>query len=322
MTTAGADVRHVIEASGDDLDAARAMFESAYGASGFLPERTERDFGYRFRSVGDDAMSLDSKRFDGRMAGEVDATSHYFVTWVSDGGGFMDIDRDEVALAPGRPVVFPSERPYRFDLADVRQNVVQFDRRTLERTAAELHGTEPAPLVFDHAALPRRGDVRTWNAELRASAQVVLGATPLSPLAMAEATRRTALAMLRTFPHTTLAPAAPVPVGARGRVQQAIEYMHANADSPITTTDVAEHVGLSVRGLQQGFQRQVGMSPNAMLRGIRFDRVRTELRYRSVGESTVAGVARQWGFAHAGRFSSAYAKRFGELPSETLRARR
>lgn len=322
MSTVAADVRHVVEASGDDLDAARAMFEAAYGASGFLPERTERDFGYRFRSVGGDAMSLDSKRFDGRMAGEVDGTSHYFVTWVSDGGGFLDIDRDEVGLAPGRPVVFPSERPYRFDLADVRQNVVQFDRRTLERTAAELHGTEPAPLVFDHAALPRRQDVRAWNAELRETAQVVLGGTPLTPLAMAEATRRTGVAMLRTFPHRTLAPAAPVPVGARGRVQQAIEYMHANADDPITTTDVAEHVGLSVRGLQQGFQRQVGTSPNAMLRGIRFDRVRTELRYHSVGETTVAGVARRWGFAHAGRFSSAYAKRFGELPSETLRARR
>lgn len=322
MTTVEPDVRHVVEAAGDDLDAARAMFESAYGASGFLPERTERDFGYRFRSVGDDTLSLDSKRFDGRMAGEVDATSHYFVTWISDGGGFLDIGRDEVALAPGRPVVFPTERPYRFDLADVRQNVVQFDRRTLERTAAELHGTEPAPLVFDHAALPRRQDVRAWNAELRETAQVVLGGAPLTPLAMAEATRRTAVAMLRTFPHTTLAPAAPVPVGARGRVQQAIEYMHARADSPITTTDVAEHVGLSVRGLQQGFQRQIGTSPNAMLRGIRFDRVRTELRYHSVGETTVAAVARRWGFAHAGRFSTAYAKRFGELPSETLRARR
>jgi len=322
MSTTAPDVRHVVESSGDDLDVARAVFESAYGASGFLPERTERSFGYRFRSVGDDALSLDAKRFDGRMLGEVDATSHYFVSWVSDGGGLVDLGRDEVALAPGRPVVFPSERPFRFDLADVRQNVVQFDRRTLERVAAELHGTEPAPLVFDHAAVPHRDAVRSWNAELRDAAQLVLGSTPLSPLAMAEATRRAALAMLRTFPHVTVVPAVPAVPEARGRVRAAIEWMHARADTPITTTDVAEHVGLSIRGLQQGFQRQVRMSPNAMLRGIRFDRVRAELRYHSVGETTVAEVARKWGFAHAGRFSSAYAKRFGELPSETLRARR
>jgi len=322
MSLVPPDVRHVVESSGDDLDLARAVFESAYGASGFLPERTDRSFGYRFRSVGDDALSLDSKRFDGRMLGEVDATSHYFVSWVSDGGGVVDLGRDEVVLAPGRPVVFPSERPFRFDLADVRQNVVQVDRRLLERVAAELHGTEPAPLVFDHATVPQRAAVRSWNAALRDAAQLVLGPVPLTPLAMAKATRRTAVALLRTFPHVMLVPAAPAVPGARGRVLEAIEYMHARADTPITTTDVAEHVGLSIRGLQQGFQRQLHASPNAVLRGIRFDRVRAELRYHSPGSTTVAEVARRWGFAHAGRFSSAYAGRFGELPSETLRGRR
>lgn len=313
------DVREVSTASGDDLDAARAMFEAAYGASGFVPERTERRFGYRFRAVGDATFTLDAKRFDGRMVGEVDATSHYFVTWVSDGGGLMDIGRDAVALTPGRPVVFPSERPFRFDLANVRQNVVQFDRRMLEKVAAELHGVEPAPIVFDHADAPARESMRIWNAALQDAAGVVLGRAPVSTLAMAEAARRTAIAMLRTFPHTTLALSAPVPVTATGRIKRAIEYMHAYADTPISTTDVAAHVGLSVRGLQQGFQRQVGFSPNAMLRGIRFDRVRAELRHHSVGETTVAAVALVWGFAHAGRFSAAYARRFGELPSATLR---
>lgn len=319
MTVTEPDVRHVVETSGSDLDAARAMFESSYGASGFLPERTERQFGYRFRAVGDATLTFDAKRFDARMVGEVDATSHYFVTWVSDGGGVMDVGRDEVVLAPGRPVVFPSERAFRFDLENVRQNVVQFDRRTLEKVAAELHGVEPAPIVFDHALAPDREAVRTWNTELREAAAVVLGPAPVTPLAMAAAARRTAFALLRTFPHVTLASKAPVPPTAKGRVRRAVEYMHANADTPISTTDVAEYVGLSVRGLQQGFQRQVGQSPNAVLRGIRFDRVRAELQYSSVGETTVAAVAREWGFAHAGRFSAAYARRFGELPSETLR---
>lgn len=321
MSPVQTDVRQVVESSGNDLDAARALFESAYDASGFLPERSDRAFGYRFRSVGDASLTLDAKRFDARMVGEVDATSHYFVSWVSDGGGVMDTGRDEVALVPGRPVVFPSARPFGFDLADVRQNVVQFDRRLLERVAAEMYGTEPAPLLFDHAAVPRPAAVRAWNAELRATAQVVLGPVPLTPLAMAEATRQTATVMLRTFPHVTVVPAVPDVPGARGRVQEAIEYMHANAETPITTTDVAKHVGLSIRGLQQGFQRQVQASPNSVLRGIRFDRVRAELRYHAVGEATVSEVARRWGFAHAGRFSAAYAKRFGELPSETLRRR-
>ncbi len=97
--------------------------------------------------------------------------------------------------------------------------------------------------------------------------------------------------------------------------------MHANAESPITTTDVAQHVGSASAACSRGSQRQVQASPNSVLRGIRFDRVRAELRYHAVGEATVSEVARRWGFAHAGRFSAAYAKRFGELPSETLRRR-
>ncbi len=319
MSAGAGDVRQVVEASGEDLDAARAMFESAYGASGFLPERTERQFGYRFRSVGDAALSLDAKRFDGRMIGEVDATSHYFVTWVSDGGGLMDIGRDEVTLAPGRPVVFPSERPFRFDLANVRQNVVQMDRTVLEKAAAEMHGVEPAPIVFDHAATPARDVLRAWDTELRDCAQVILGRAPLTPLAMAEASRRIAFAVLLTFPHATLETTAPVPITATGRIKQAIEYMHVAAHTPISTADVAAYVGLSIRGLQQGFQRHVGVSPNTMLRSIRLDRVRAELQHRTPEDATVAAVARTWGFAHAGRFSAAYARRYGEMPSETLR---
>jgi transcriptional regulator GlxA family with amidase domain len=94
--------------------------------------------------------------------------------------------------------------------------------------------------------------------------------------------------------------------------------MHAFAHTPVTTTDVAEHVGLSVRGLQQAFQRQVGTAPNAMLRGIRLDRVHEELRRASAGDLTVASVALRWGFAHLGRFSAAYASRFGQYPRDTL----
>ncbi|WIB27753.1 helix-turn-helix domain-containing protein [Curtobacterium sp. MCSS17_015] len=316
--TALPDPRTVFETTGTDLDAARAMFEEAYGASGFLPERSERDFGYRFRSVGDATMSFRSTRYDARMVGEVASPDEFVVTWVGEGGGVVDVGRDEVALAPGRPVVFPNERPFRFDLADVRQNLVQIDRVFLERVAAEVHGTEPGTLVLDHAVPPGAEAVRAWNAQVQDAARIVLGSAPVSVLALAETARRTALALLSTFPHHVVARRFPIPTGASGRVRAAVEYMQAVAHTPITTTDVAEHVGLSVRGLQQAFQRQIGVAPNAVLRGIRLDRVRDELRAGSPAETTVASVAVQWGFAHLGRFSAAYARRFGEYPRDTL----
>lgn len=316
--TAEPDPRISFETSGVDLDAAVHMYEDAYASVGFTATRTERPFAYRFRVVGDDVMSFRSTRFDARMQGELDVRDEYVVMWTTDGGGRVDVGRQEVAFTPATPMMFPTGRPFAFDLQDVRQSLVQFDRTALERVAAEVHGAQPGPLVFDHTATPRTAELRGWNAQVQRAAAIVLGRASVSPLALAEVAQTTARSLLRTFPHKLLAPDVPLPQGATGRVREAIEYMHAFAHTPISTTDVAEHVGLSVRGLQQAFQRQVGTAPNALLRGIRLDRVREELRRASVGDLTVASVAMRWGFAHLGRFSAAYAARFSEYPRDTL----
>lgn len=312
------DPRSAFDVSGTVPDEAVRMYQDAYEGSGFAAERTDRVFGYRFKVVGDDTMTFRSTRFDGRMHGEVEVRDEYVVMWTAEGGGRVDIGRDEVAFGPRTPMMFPSGRPFVFDLADLRQSLVQFDRAYLEGVAAEVHGVQPGPLVFDHARTPDPADLRSWNAQVQRAARIVLGPVPISGLALAETTRETAHVLLRTFPHTVLAPEVLLPQGATGRVRTAIEYMHASAHTPITTTDVAERVGLSVRGLQQAFQRQVGTAPNAMLRGIRLDRIHDELERGRPGETTVASVAVRWGFAHLGRFSAAYARRFGEYPRDTL----
>lgn len=314
------DPRMSFETSGDDLDDARRMYEDAYEGSGFVARSTSRSFSYRFRGVGDQAMSFRSSRFDASIRGAVESRDEYVVMWTVDGGGRVDIGRDEVPFAPGAPMMFPTGRPFEFELADVRQSLVQFDRTYLEGIAAEVHGAQPGPLVFDHAAAPAPDDVRVWHRQVQDAATVVLGTAPVSPLVMAETARATATTLLRTFPHRLLSAEVFLPQGATGRVREAVEYMSAFAHTPISTTDVAEHVGLSVRGLQQAFQRQIGSAPNAMLRGIRLDRIREELRRGTPGELTVASVAVRWGFAHLGRFSAAYASRFGEYPRDTLQA--
>jgi AraC-like DNA-binding protein len=314
------DPRSSFETSGTVLEDALRMYEDAYEGAGFAAARTDRPFAYRFRGVGNDQISFRSTRFDARVRGEVELQDEYAVMWTADGGGRIDIGRDEAQLRPGSPMMFPSGRPFVFELADVRQSLVQFERTHLEEMAAELHGVQPGPLVFDHTAAPRPEDLRVWNQQVQRAAGVVLGSPPVSAIGLAEIARATALALLKTFPHRLLAPEVPLPQGATGRVREAVEYMHAFAHTPISTTDVADHVGLSVRGLQQAFQRQVGTAPNSMLRGIRLDRIREELRRGAPGELTVAAVAVRWGFAHLGRFSAAYATRFGEYPRDTLQA--
>lgn len=94
--------------------------------------------------------------------------------------------------------------------------------------------------------------------------------------------------------------------------------MHENAALPIGPVEIAGAAHLSVRGAQVAFQRLLGTTPLASLRDVRLDRVRIDLRLADPARATVASVARSWGFAHLGRFSAAYAARFGEYPSVTL----
>jgi AraC-like DNA-binding protein len=55
------------------------------------------------------------------------------------------------------------------------------------------------------------------------------------------------------------------------------------------------------------------------LRSRRLELVRAELGGTGRRGGTVAEVATLAGFAHLGRFARDYQRRFGELPSETLR---
>ncbi|QKS21311.1 AraC family transcriptional regulator [Curtobacterium sp. Csp1] len=286
------DPRTRFETAGTDLGAALDMFGQAYEGAGFVGGHTDRPFSYRFRVVGDDVMSFRSTVFDARAAGQASSGDEYVVVWTSEGGGVIGSGQDEVRYGPGTPVVFPTDGPFAFDLQDVRQSLVHFDKRFLEGVASEVHGGSAGPLVFDQAARPRREDLQTWNAQVQRAASTILGSGPVSPIAMAETARATALAMLHTFPHRQLA----CPDGDR---------VHAR---------VRPHPDLD-----HGRRRaRVGTAPNAMLRGVRMDRVREELLRGAPGQLTVAEVAVRWGFAHLGRFSAAYHQRFGEYPRDTL----
>ena len=89
-----------------------------------------------------------------------------------------------------------------------------------------------------------------------------------------------------------------------------------------TISDLARAAGISVRALEDGFHRYVGISPRAYLRNCRLDRVHDELLASPPGVTSVGDVAFRWGFAHLGRFANAYRQRFGANPSDTLRLSR
>jgi AraC-like DNA-binding protein len=100
-------------------------------------------------------------------------------------------------------------------------------------------------------------------------------------------------------------------------VKRAIDYMHANLDTPVTIADISLTAGVAGRTLFKHFRDARGVSPMQYLRNLRFEKVRQEL-LNSEAEMNVTEIATRWGFGHLGRFAVEYRKRFGESPSETL----
>ncbi len=93
----------------------------------------------------------------------------------------------------------------------------------------------------------------------------------------------------------------------------------ANPQDTLTVTEMARIAGVSIRSLQDGFKKSVGMSPTDYLREVRLNRVRDDLLSGVSQKNSIADIAYSWGFTHLGRFAKIYHERFGELPSETLR---
>jgi AraC-like DNA-binding protein len=106
-------------------------------------------------------------------------------------------------------------------------------------------------------------------------------------------------------------------------VQRAVAYLEEHALESVAVPDVADAARVSVRSLQALFRRHLGVSPIEHLHAIRLEAARRDLlRGADGGEATVHGVAERWGFGNSGRFARLYQQRFGERPSETLRAHR
>jgi adenylate cyclase len=101
----------------------------------------------------------------------------------------------------------------------------------------------------------------------------------------------------------------------------AIRFMQRNLARPLTTGEIAAAAGMSERSLRRQFQRFTGQSPIAFHRHLRLEAARHTLcdNHAKADITTAAGMH---GFSHLSHFTGQYRRRYGELPSATLRALR
>ncbi len=202
------------------------------------------------------------------------------------------------------------------------QKGLRLDLDTLERLCARWLGRPlEEPLRF--ALRPFSAELeRLWRHTL-----LYLSSWGREPPSVAKTARATLDEFLLTLllhqhPHnysSELAEEAPPVVP--GLIRRAERFMIENAMAAITVSDVAAHLGISLRSLQSGFRQWRGTTPNAVLRQIRLQHVRDELARPSAGDN-VTTIALRYGFSHLGRFSAQYTSTFDEPPSATLRRSR
>lgn len=84
---------------------------------------------------------------------------------------------------------------------------------------------------------------------------------------------------------------------------------------------MADLTGIGLRSLERSFKATRGYSLRDFLKTQRLELAHRRLRSAGPG-TTVTQVLYASGFSHPGEFSLAYRKRYGETPSETLRASR
>jgi transcriptional regulator GlxA family with amidase domain len=207
--------------------------------------------------------------------------------------------------------------------ADCRQLSVKIERSLLERQLqAMLDAPVSLPIRLPAQLDLTQGRGRSWAAMIRWVADDFGNHASLVNYPLIVEQLRESLTMgllLATHLHRD-ALYTPEHTYRRQPVRRAIDAMQAHPERPFTAAMLARTAGVSVRTLQEGFRRYVGVKPMAYLRQLRLARAHDELRAADPCSTTVAEVAHGWGFAHLGRFAAAYRARYGASPSQTLRS--
>lgn len=306
-----------VEHESDDVDASRLFLENLYSGRQFRARKVEGPFAFRFAAAGDARLRLHTGSFSGHLQGVIPWSRDYVMSWFRTGSVTIDYPMGQLTSAGSRPFLTPTETSFSFAMTPHRHGIVHIDAAFLEDIATERHAGHSQRIVFDYASEPTPQALEAWRVTLGAATPLVVNeSTP--PLARHAAQVSLVRSLLDLFPWRAVDVPDALRTERTRKLRQAAEFVHAHADQPITTSDIAVAAGLHTRTLQLLMNEHLGSSPTAYVRNVRLDRVRQDLLSAEPGDVRVADVARRWGFGHLGRFASCYTERFGELPRATL----
>jgi len=307
--------QHVLFAS-RDLDEARDRV-----ARVFCPHRLETigaraRLAARHHHLRGERLSLNYIEYGARaLIDPGELGSFYLLQIPLAGGASIRNGRDSYLSNAGAAAVLNPHRATRMVWeAGTRQVLVQIKRDALNDHAASHLGRAPGLLTFDgplDVTRPEGAALRHLIAFVVAEAD--RGASPIGSGMMArqiEAALMSGLLAAHPAGHAATRKIEP----ARPRhLRLAMSHIEAHLDQQLTVEDIAAAAGTSPRSLQIAFRQHCQATPLGYWRDRRLDRAYDDL---TMGGSTVTEVALRWGFAHFGRFASAFRARHGVIPRD------
>jgi len=239
----------------------------------------------------------------------------------TNGSGRVRQGSREASWHPGVTVPVSANMGTDFGFGtEFSQATIKADKQKLESLCSAWLGHQlPETLRFELRPFSATLE-RTWSSTLDLLDSTA--AAPLPPLAEAALQEFVLTLLLEGHPHNYSDELARRAERVSSRlVRRAESFMKEHAHEPLTVADVARELGVSVPGLQVGFQSCRNYTPTAFLRSVRLHRARQGLLDADAG-TTVTDVAIRNGFFHLGRFSAHYKSCFAESPMQTLARRR
>lgn len=307
------------EFSTSDPGAAEVLSAEMYGA--FRPRYGPTEgfvFGGRRISAG--GMSLDHLAHSSMSieCAPLDYLMFVFVT-----GGTLNIAAGdmETRLRTGDTAVCPAGVPLSISWDRLSKEVISVPKQAAEQAAAEYGGSGELDFVGTEPVSPAMD--RFWRSTVGFVAhQLETPESPLTePLVYSQTLNLLGAAAVRTFPNTTMtADYQPGPGQvAPAALRRAVAFIDANAERPLTLTDIAVAVSAPPSALQHSFIREYGTSPLGYLHRVRLERARRDLQAADPATgATVHSVATRWGFPNPTKFSATYLDVYGQPPSHTL----
>jgi AraC-like DNA-binding protein len=309
----------------DNVEVAHDLIARMYGRNRLQANGGNGSFRLEMSGVGTTDLRVDRLRYGVACGGVLGPVSYLLFHSTTSGRYQMTTAEADVRFSPGTPGLVPLGVEIRFGWSpDYEVRVLPLRWDLVAEHAAAMTGIAAADLRFEDVRPVSAAMARHWEATVDYVDRQLnaLDSALAFPLVRAQVLATLAASALAVFPNTTMTMAKiPEPgVVAPSALRRAVAYMEAHAEEPIRLRDVAEAAGTSSRSVQHAFARHLDASPMSYLQRVRLERAHRDLQVADpAAGDTVAAIARRWGFAKPGHFASIYRRRYGVLPSHTLR---